>query len=176
MRALFALAVLAVPLVAAGVSTTTYTRVGVPVSISTAAIPTSYDFASGTCDAESLPPFFGDFVLQCGTDRDDDRLVTDLDVRCPGGGALGSCSTDPDGFDDDFADGASVAGKVSLSVCFRRDNQEGGGDWDDVQALILPGNGAPPTDLVKVTLTLTEANSCPFPGNVSSHTHGGYDP
>jgi hypothetical protein len=103
-------------------------------------------FAKGTCAADAtaaLRP--GEFTFACGSDRDDDGLLTNLDVS----------STDPRGFDDDFEVGTSAAGRVTLAVCFREDLD---GAFDDVLAFVRPLAGqAMPAGAVTVSLGLAPA-------------------
>jgi hypothetical protein len=132
------------------------------------------DFAYGTCEVEGYLTALPDNTnFICGTDRDDDGFVTNFDAGCMT--APFSCSTDPDGHDDDLGCGET---RLPMLVCLRRDNAVGGGDWDDVLVFTVSNirDGFPTMDpgMYEVTLSLTDATSCRVDELVSSHTHATY--
>lgn len=126
-----------------------------------------HHFAVGTCSVEpGTPSVPGSYSYVCGTDRDDDSFVTNVD---------GSGSLDPDGFDDDFAQGFYP--DTQIGICFRRDIDVSGHDWDTWGVFILMNlpNGLPPgAGIFSIDVTATATDSCGPGQNVSAHTHGNY--
>lgn len=130
--------------------------------------------AIGTCSVTPrfpLPQDSGDYEFVCGADRDDDGLVTNVDLA----------SSDPlDGFDDDFV--AGDRDRPSLSVCWARDTEVASastdrdpqGDFDELVVFIQLNVPKVPIATLEFLVTL-EANStdrCVYPR--SGHTHDAY--
>lgn len=147
-------------------------------------------YATGSCSVSNSGALVqGDFSVTCGTDRDDDTFVTNVDNSPNDAGGV---STDSDNFDDDYATFTNAAGTGSGSapVCFRSDVAftaasqgvledstgavNGDSSWDDVVFFVGQSNTSVPTTLgaVAATLTLSAAAGCGAGVNVSAHTHG----
>jgi hypothetical protein len=134
----------------------------------------AYGFAHGTCTADVAVPLpvtppSGFFV--CGTDRDDDFLVTNVDLT---GTDDWSCNwgTGTDCYDDEFAE--APLGDT-INVCFTRDRgtfdpldpNVASGDWDDIFVFVgLNAPSSPPGPSVlaaDVILDLVNDTSCGSP-------------
>jgi hypothetical protein len=143
----------------------------------------STDFVSGTCDvstnngANTHGVVAGTFSYSCGTDRDDDGFVTNVDLSCVPPGLPGTCSSDPvDGFDDDSTANTIVsntAGSGTAAVCFRSDNGEfvpaDAHTWDDFAVFIAINVPSAPVDAgsFHVSIGVSAIASCTAGG----HTH-----
>jgi hypothetical protein len=100
---------------------------GIGAIIDVSDISNSTNYVSGTCEVEqtSAPDnsLFGPFSFSCGTDRDNDDIVTNVDESST---TLGAKNNGPPGgpgtWDDDF-DGADVdaGAQGSVGICFRAD-------------------------------------------------------
>ena len=108
----------------------------------------------------------GDFNYLIGNDRDDDGVVTELDLD--GSNAAG-CNGNPLNvvsgcYDDEFLAGTVASGALPSTTgrfCFTRDREFSGGDWDDI--LVYLGANVPgPTPYVgtlKVEMTVNSATA-----------------
>jgi hypothetical protein len=162
---------------------------GAIIAVSDLDDTTPLDFAYGTCTVIPGSPNTANVVAdssysyRCGVDRDDDGFLTNVDTSCGPAALPGTCSRDPDGFDDDSEYGSVNAVAPpwqaqigsTINVCFRRDNAEGGFDWDDVAvyiALNAPYYETPvAAGFFTVGLSLTDATACQAGQIVSGHTH-----
>lgn len=122
---------------------------------------------SGTCtvtlSSAVVPATNGDFRFVCGVDRDDTGGLTNVD----------SSSSDPDGFDDDFAavNVSGPNGSGTANVCFRADLD---GAFDTAQvhvAAYAPGSSVA-VGTFSVDLDLSPDATC----TPSGHGGGGNTP
>jgi hypothetical protein len=127
-------------------------------------------WAQGNCTVEFLGDLEGSFSFLCGIDRDGDGYVTHDDGD----------SSDPDGFDDDFASSNVPDRRGSVPVCFRAvggsSSSTAGAAWGEMQVFIAandPWLGAVGPFAVDVDLT-TRATSCTIPN--SGHSHHDWTP
>jgi hypothetical protein len=114
-------------------------------------ISSGTNYVSGTCrvNQTSAPDsaFIGEFSYSCGTDRDNDGIVTNFDASTTtlGDKNTGSPDTGNTSWDDDFnGTDVSSGGQGSANICFRADVDSGGSSggyptlaiWDDIVVFI----------------------------------------
>lgn len=117
----------------------------------------------GTCAAQKTLANVGDLEFICGSDRDDDAFISNVDPNGDDDSPGSDHGTNAAGYDDQYSASTVPSGTSSgsLAVCFTHDADGAGHDWDDLVVFVIgnvPNGYVGPTT---VTLSLDDrATDC----------------